>query len=431
MDASLIFCLICLSFGLIQAALMLLHAWEHLRFHRRRSDSPLTVNPNLRVTLIAPCKGLDPDLHENLLALFRQQHPNFELCFVVENEADPALPVIRDVAAENPHVGSRVVIAGLAHDSGQKVHNLICASQAVLNSPHRPHILAFVDSDACPHPEWLSRLVSRIGCGKFAVATGYRWYAPQGKHWANRLLSAVNNTVIAVMGPHGFNLVWGGAWAIRTETFEELGLPAAWQGTLSDDLVVSRLVHAAPLKVGYEPHCLVQSAADFDLPRVFEFVRRQFLVTRIYAPLWWHFAFWSGLLTNGCLLGLGAVAAWGLVAGSPQTTLTAVAGGVLIWALGALRFHMAAIAVRPYVAVEDAEYDTVARFNFWGWPIVSLTTWVGTLASACGNTIVWRGIRYRLDSADQTTILNHPADEPVAILKFERTSHAQPKARAA
>jgi cellulose synthase/poly-beta-1,6-N-acetylglucosamine synthase-like glycosyltransferase len=431
MDASLALSLFCIAVGLAQAGLMLLHALEHLRFHRRRYDSPLTVNPNLHVALIAPCKGLDPDLETNLLALFQQQHPNYELCFVVESDDEPAVPVIRHVAAVNPQISSRIVVAGLARDCGQKVHNLICAARAVLGSSRRPHIMAFVDSDACPHPDWLARLVCRIANGKVSVATGYRWYAPARNTWANRLLSAVNNTVIAVMGPHGFNLVWGGAWAMRTDTFEELGLPGAWQGTLSDDLVVSRLVHAAPLKVGYEPHCLVKSTADFDFVKVFEFVRRQFVVTRIYAPLWWQFAFWTGLLTNACVWSLAAFASWGMITGSLMTTVASLAGGCLIWSLGAVRFHLASLAVRPYVAVDDAEYESVARVNFWAWPLVSLTAWIGTIAAACGRTIVWRGIRYRLDSAEHTTILNHPAEEPVAVLKFERTSHARKKARAA
>src|SRR4029077_16188082 len=142
----------------------------------------------------------------------------------------------------------RIVMAGLAHDCGQKVHNLMRAVQSILDERQGPpDVLAFVDSDACPHTEWLARLVDRLTGGKHAVATGYRWYVPAMQGWANRLLSAINNTVIDVMGPHGFNLVWGGAWAIRTDAFKKLGLPDAWKGSLSDDLVVSRLVHEAGL----------------------------------------------------------------------------------------------------------------------------------------------------------------------------------------
>jgi hypothetical protein len=431
MDALFLICLILAAIGLAQAGLMLVHAWEHRRFHGRRKVTPLTVNPNLRVALIAPCKGLDPELRANLLALFRQRHPNYQLCFVVESDSDPALPVIRDLADRNPQIPSRLVTAGVAGDCGQKVHNLMCASNAVLEDPLPPHILAFVDSDACPHPDWLARLVGRIAGGKHAVATGYRWYVPAQDTWSNRLLSAINNTVIAVMGPHGFNLMWGGAWAIRRETFTALGFPEAWRGTLSDDLIVSRLVHAERLRVGYEPHCLVKSSADFDGWKLCEFLRRQFVVARVYAPKWWHFAFWTGLVTNISLWGLVALTAWGLAAGAPRTALTAAAGAALIWALGAFRFHLAAIAVRPFIDVSDAQYDSVARLNFWGWPVVALTTWLGTAAAAWGRIIVWRGIRYRLDSPRHTAILNHPTSQPDATRHDERDSHARKTTRAA
>jgi hypothetical protein len=431
MDASLIICLVLTGIGLTQAGLMLLHAWEHRRFHQGRQASPLQTSDSMRVGLIAPCKGLDPDLRANLLALFRQRHSRYELCFVVESDSDPAVPVIRDLARENPSIPCRVVTAGLATDCGQKVHNLMCAANAVLEGASPPDILAFVDSDACPHAAWLGRLVAKLGNNKHAVATGYRWYVPADQNWANRLLSAINNTVVGVMGPHGFNLVWGGAWAIRREEFTKLGLPDAWRGTLSDDLIVSRLVHAARLRVGYEPHCLVKSTADFDGWKLCEFLRRQFVVARVYAPLWWHFAFWAGLVTNTCVWGLIGLAGCGLASGNLRTGLAALAGATLIWVLGALRFHLAAIAVRPFVDVTNAQYDSVARLNFWGWPIVALASWAGTASAAWGRTIGWRGIRYRLDSPRHTTILKHPAQAQAGMRHDERDSHARSKTRAA
>lgn len=426
MEAMFFTCLILVAVGLAQAGLMLVHAREHRRFHRRRWSNSVRPGVNLHVALIAPCKGLDPDLRDNLTALFRQRYAHYELWFAVENDADPAVPVIHELAGEHPQVRCRVVTAGLASDCGQKVHNLMCTARDVLAGDRQPDVLAFVDSDARPHADWLGRLVEKLALGKHAVATGYRWYVPQTDHWANRLIAAINHTVIGVMGPHGYNLVWGGAWAIHRKDFTKLGLPEAWRGTLSDDLVVSRLIHSAGLRVGYEPHCLVTSPADFDGRRLFEFLRRQFVVAKVYAPLWWHFAFWSGLVTNACLWGLAGLAVGGAAAGQVRTALTALAGGALIWVLGAFRWHLAALAIRPFVDVNDQIYDRVARLSFWGWPLVALASWLGTAAAAFGRTIVWRGIRYRLDSPRQTTI-----QERTGARHDERSSHARTTTRAA
>src|SRR5262249_49804017 len=110
MEAFLILGLILSAAGLAQAGLMLVHAWEHRRYHRRRWASPLKPDAGLRTALIAPCKGLDSDLRTNLRALFVQRCPRYELCFVVEAEEDPAAVVIRELIAENPQVPSRLVI---------------------------------------------------------------------------------------------------------------------------------------------------------------------------------------------------------------------------------------------------------------------------------------------------------------------------------
>jgi len=475
MDAVVWLSLILPGIGLVQSALMLIHAWEHRRFHRSRRTNRIKAPAELSVALVAPCKGLDADLAANLQALFRQWYPRFELCFVVESENDAAIGVIRSVAREYPQIPHRIVTAGLARDCGQKVHNLMVAVDALLyanSSGERPplpplpkggsslpDVLAFVDSDACPHTEWLARLVERLVSGKHAVATGYRWYLPAerepeiarnnvnegvncnparpplpplpkgGSSWANRLLSAINNTVIGVMGPHGFNLVWGGAWAIRTQDFKTLGLPAAWNGSLSDDLVVSRLVHEAGLKVGYEPNCLVKSTADFNWSRLAEFLRRQFVVVRVYAPLWWWFGFCTGLVTNVCFWGTPVLAC--ILAANDGPWAVPAFGGLLWYLEGIGRAQMTSRAVRPFVIVSKHEYRRVARVNVWGWPLVSLAAWLSIVSGAIGRAITWRGIRYRLDSPQKTTILGNSADAGNLANGEERDSHARTTTKAA
>ena len=331
--------------GLIQAALMLLFAWEHRRFHRRRLNSPPECGLPPTVLLVVPCRGVDPQMDANLRALFELDYPRLELCFAVEARHDPAVDVIAALRREFPDRACRLVVAGRGIDCGQKVHNLIAATRAAGDACD---VLAFVDSDARPHPAWLSHLVGRLESGKHSVATGYRWYAPAGDGWADRLLSAVNTTVVGVMGPHGFNLVWGGAWAIRREVFDQIGLPEAWRGSLSDDLIVSRLVQNAGLRVAYEPNALVVSPAAFTWGAAAEFLRRQFLVVRNYAPRWWHFGFWSGLAAQTLFWGLAA-AATTLAAAGGQWRLPALCCAAT-YLLGVCRWTLTTSAVRPFSA---------------------------------------------------------------------------------
>src|SRR5215216_7063137 len=87
---------------------------------RRETAQPL---PDFQpfVSVIAPGRGLEPGLAENLRPLLTQDYPRYEVLFVFDREDDPAVQVVEQLIS---HGFSRIVIAGSATDSGQKVHNL-------------------------------------------------------------------------------------------------------------------------------------------------------------------------------------------------------------------------------------------------------------------------------------------------------------------
>jgi hypothetical protein len=103
-----------------------------------------------------------------------------------------------------------------------------------------------------------------------------------------------------------------------------------------------------------------------------------------------------------------------------------VAGGLAYYLAGVIQAHLAAQAIRPFISVADEDYQRVARVNVWGWPVVSLASWLGIAAAGLSRTIVWRGIVYRMDSPQQTTILTNRAG-----LKDEGNAHARTTTRAA
>src|SRR5438128_11641984 len=81
-------------------------------------------------SVIAPFRGLDHGLQENVSALFKQDYPAYEIIFVTDRPDDPALKVVEELRVsigEIKKVNSRVIISGDAIDSGQKVHNLRAA----------------------------------------------------------------------------------------------------------------------------------------------------------------------------------------------------------------------------------------------------------------------------------------------------------------
>ena len=200
---------------------------------RRETARPL---PDFKpfASVIAPCRGLEDGLRENIAALFKQEYPAYEIVFVTDRADDPSLSVINElISAESFANGVyvRVVIAGDATDSGQKVHNL---RTAVTEIDRRSGVLVFVDTDARPDASWLRSLVAPLADEGIGAATGYRWFIPTSGSLASHLRSVWNASIASALGERGDrNFCWGGSTAIRRATFDKLQIRERWSGTLS------------------------------------------------------------------------------------------------------------------------------------------------------------------------------------------------------
>ena len=228
---------------------------------------------------------------------------------------DPAYWLIRRMMRDHPRVVTHIVIAGLAEDCGQKVHNLRVATAKI---PADVRYLAFIDSDAKPRREWLRALVANLHLPAVGAASGYRWFVPVLPTLASCLIYSINCNAAALMRSRGGNLVWGGSWAVRRETFEALRLREAWTGVLTEDLVVAEQIHRHQLRVRFEPACMVASALEGSGRGLFSFLRRQYLLGRYYAPRWWQLGCATTLLSNLALVPSLGLLAWGLVASAPN-----------------------------------------------------------------------------------------------------------------
>jgi ceramide glucosyltransferase len=364
--------------------------WEHRRYVKSCVRSLARHQPTGRVALFAPCKGLDLDIESNLRALLRQDYDDFEVTFIVENTDDPVYPAIRRAMAEFPQAPARVVVAGRATDCGQKVHNLRVATEHLSS---RVQYLAFVDSDARPRPEWLRALISHLQNPGLGAVTGYRWFTPVRPSAANALVYSMNCDVISLLTRSSHSLIWGGSWAIRRDVFDRIGLRDAWHGTLSDDLVASRLMRKAGLDVRFEPGCVVASPLDVSLSGAMSFIRRQYLVARLYTFDWWFFSFMSATLTNAIWLGNLGVLAWSLLTGSPSPWIPIAVSAVLYFVTvyrGALRQDL----VKTYFPHWERASRRIRAFDIWLNPLVELAHWFGVASAAVGRWVHWRGIRY-------------------------------------
>jgi ceramide glucosyltransferase len=359
-----------------------------------------------RTALLVPCKGLDADFLSNIRSFFGQDYDNYYLFFVVESESDPAYEELRrareGLAGGSHALDVQVLVAGPSRSSGQKIHNLLYAIQHV---PDDTEVLAFADSDACVHSDWLRLLVRPLWREKSGLATGYRWFVPTQNNLASLGLSAINAAIAQFLGNSPLNHAWGGSMAVRMADFRRLNMAEIWSRSLSDDLSLSVAVKRAGMRIAFVPQCLVASLTSTTWPRLYEFGRRQFLITRVYSPGAWWLGFLSSL---GSVLGL-----WGSLALAVHAAAIHAPHLLLYGAVPAFFFagQLLRAVLRQLIAARMLREHLPRLFpaaiadvlGGWFWSLMLFTL---LLSSAFGRTIRWRGIRYRLDGPDQTAVLS-------------------------
>jgi ceramide glucosyltransferase len=211
----------------------------------------------------------------------------------VAEESDPAyaeLLRLKDRLSKNSKAREvKILVAGQGKSCS---HNLLYCYERIGNDID---VIAFADSDICVKSNWLSHLVYPLRQSKNGAVSGYRWFVPEKNNTASLALSALNAKVAQLLGNTRFNQAWGRSMAIRTDIFRQLGLDKIWPKTLSDDLSLSRAVKKAGMKVAFVPACLVASYESTNWQKLFEFARRQFLITRLAAPGTWLFGSFSSI----------------------------------------------------------------------------------------------------------------------------------------
>lgn len=385
--------------AVVQAVLVVVQTWEHHRYARSRLALMRKYPRKGKALIVVPCRGVDVGLPRNLHTLFHQDYGDYQIRFVVESDADPACAVIRRLIADHPEKHAELLIAGNARREGQKVHNLRFATASL---PEGVEYVAFVDSDARLRRQWLRALLTRLERPGVGAITGYRWFMPSRPTFANHLLYSINSHIAVLFGSRCPTIVWGGSWAIRREKFETLGVREAWAGTLSDDLVASKVLRRAGLRVLFEPACLVTSPADVTLGGLLEFVRRQYLMGRWYVPGGWAFALLMTTLVNAVsLLNVGillAAVATGLVKPWLPATFCAVLYALSMFA-GLLRQDLAL----SYFPELHSKLRKARRFEIWTGPLAALVNWISVLDSVAGRSVQWRGIGYAVGPEGKVT----------------------------
>jgi len=329
--------------------------------------------PELRqtepVSVLKPLSGLDLGLESNLRTFFEQDYPAFEILFAVREANDPALTVVRKLQAEYPGVPSQALVTGEPPYPNAKVFSLERMLAAAAHD-----LVVMSDSDIRVTPRLLRSAAAEFQIRTLGVATcPYR--AVAGPSLWSRLEATGLNTdfisgILVARMLEGMQFAVGPTIVARRNVLQSIGGFARLKDYLAEDFVLGKFAADAGHGVILSS-CVIEhhiGAADFRHNSAHRL--RWARSTRRSRP--------AGYIGQICtmplplaLLLVAAHPSWWLV-----LPMVAALRSAAAWTVSSAVLH--ARLNWLLVPAED-----IAAFFFW-------------IAGFFGNTITWRGRRYRL-----------------------------------
>lgn len=130
----------------------------------RLSDGQAPDRPP--VTVLKPLHGDEPLLEAALASLCRQDYPEWQIVFGVQEQDDAAIRVVERLRARFPARDMTLVVDPTLHGPNRKVGNLLNMLPAA-----RHDVLVIADSDVHVRPDYLDQLVAALSRPQVGLVT--------------------------------------------------------------------------------------------------------------------------------------------------------------------------------------------------------------------------------------------------------------------
>jgi cellulose synthase/poly-beta-1,6-N-acetylglucosamine synthase-like glycosyltransferase len=253
-------------------------------FARRTSKGYEPPQPLPEVAVVLPLRGADPSLETCLKGLLAQDYPAYRVHIVIDSAEDPAQALVAGLlAAAGPRAA--IVQVETRRSLGPDCSAKLSAQRQVLTAlDGKVAVIAFLDADCTPSPDWLRELVAPFSDPRVGATTGFRWAAPRDAGWG----TLVRYVFYGVAFPQHFlyRIPWGGSLAIRRSAIESTGLVEHWTHCLCEDTSAYGRLRSAGLRLAFVPRATQVSSEAADLDGVHTFILRQLLCVRLHHVLW-------------------------------------------------------------------------------------------------------------------------------------------------
>lgn len=349
--------------AIVYSALQIIAAGRYLRIR------PPVLGRAEAISVLKPLAGLDLDLESNLRTFFEQDYPAFEILFAVRSAEDPAVSVVSRLQHEYPTVPSRLLVTGEPPYPNGKVFGLdLMLSQAAND------LVVMSDSDIRVTAELLKTVSAEFQDARLGVATCPYRAIPGQSFWSKLEATGMNTdfwggALVARM-LEGMRFAVGPTIAARRKAIEAIGGFDRVKDYLAEDFVLGKFAAEAGQGVILSSFVIEHHIGSATLKENIMHRLRWNRSTRRSRP--------AGYV--GQLFTMPLPLALMVFAFSPSW-----------WPV--LPFTIVVRAISAYMVSARV---LRSRLNWFLLPIEDLMGFCFWLAGFFGNTISWRGRRYRL-----------------------------------
>jgi ceramide glucosyltransferase len=343
-------------------------AWD---FFRRRCEPSTGFAPP--VSILKPLKGLECEAYENLASFCRQDYPEYEILFAVDDERDSAIPIIEKLIRDFPSVPIRLLVGSAISGSNNKVAKLCRLLPAA-----RHELLVMSDSDIRVKPDYLRCVVSPFCDPSVGAVTCLYRGMTNSNLWAeledlNLTTDWLASTLVA-RKLEGVNFALGATIAVSRSRLAEIGGFEALADCAADDYELGRRIAARGYRVELAP-CEVQTLCASGTARQFFLHHLRWdVVIRHCRP--WGYA--GQLFTKGL--------PWSLTAAMVAPSRLAAIGYLVI-----------PLAARLAMAFSFGAYgmkDPLVRRRWWLIPLHDAVEFFIWMVALFSNRVSWRESKF-------------------------------------
>ncbi len=345
-----------------------------LRFFKRERARALP-NYTPPVSVLKPVRGMDFGSYENFTSFCRQEYPDYEVLFAVNDDGDPAVQVIRRIIAEFPERKILLLVGAEHLGANRKVNKLARLAREAQND-----VLVFTDGDVRVGPRYLREVVAPLADRKTgAVTCFYRGIAEKNLGAEIEAVGASSDFFAGVLvagWTEGITFALGASIATTKEWLAKMGGFEAIADTLADDYELGHRIVKAGGEVVLSRECVWTTYPAQTVRSFWDHQVRWARTVRMCRPL----SYLGLLFTQGL--------PWALLAAllAPVKWIA----GVYLLAYFVLRFAMA------WTVGIWGVGDEVLRRKIWLVPLRDAIHFVIWLASFGSNHIRWGNVEYAI-----------------------------------